>query len=190
MSKQRRKPEVPWNTPMTDEDYIARFKRRCIITENGCWEWQGFCYAFRGMKPGQRGYATASVRNKGWRLHRWMVEVTQRKLLSGEVARHKCDNPPCINPDHLIPGTQKDNIADVIAKGKQQFHPSHYKTCKHGHDYSVHAWVDKYGHRHCKMCSRIRQRISSGWPRELAETAPAVSPGKRVYSAQNRGTSP
>ena len=38
---------------------------------------------------------------------------------SGSVVRHRCDNEACINPDHLIVGTQKENIADCIRKGRK-----------------------------------------------------------------------
>lgn len=38
--------------------------------------------------------------------------------IAGIVIRHTCDNPRCINPDHLIPGTQIDNIADRVLRGR------------------------------------------------------------------------
>jgi hypothetical protein len=171
----------------TDAEYIAKFKANCVITESGCWEWQGHCAHFRGIKPGQRGYAKGSAYGKSIRIHRWMIEATQRKLQPGEVARHKCDNPPCINPDHLHPGTQKDNIRDAIAQGKQQFHPSRYTACKNGHQYTPETlWVDKYGFRHCRTCQRIRQRKAYGWPAQLAESLPPVKPGQIAYSKMNR----
>jgi hypothetical protein len=174
--KTRRKPDVPWNTPMSDADYIARFKSRCVITESGCWEWQGWTCRFRGIKPGQRGYPQASVRNKSVRLHRWMLETMQRPLVKGEVACHKCDNKPCINPDHLFIGTQKDNIRDGMSRGKQQFHPSHYTKCKSGHEFTPeNTWICKNGWRHCKACGRIRLRVASGWPRDEA-AAMAMTP--------------
>lgn len=38
---------------------------------------------------------------------------------AGSVVRHTCDNGLCVNPDHLIVGTQKENIADCIARGRK-----------------------------------------------------------------------
>lgn len=39
--------------------------------------------------------------------------------IDGVVIRHKCDNPPCINPDHLEAGTQADNVSDMIKRGRK-----------------------------------------------------------------------
>jgi hypothetical protein len=41
------------------------------------------------------------------------------EAIKGLVIRHKCDNPPCINPDHLEAGTVADNMADMTARGRR-----------------------------------------------------------------------
>ena len=50
--------------------------------------------------------------------HRAAVIVSGRILPPDKVVMHTCDNPPCINPDHLVIGTQRDNIHDAIRKGR------------------------------------------------------------------------
>jgi hypothetical protein len=44
------------------------------------------------------------------------------KDIEGVVIRHKCDTPACIEPTHLIPGTQQDNIRDMIQRGRRKQH--------------------------------------------------------------------
>jgi hypothetical protein len=52
-------------------------------------------------------------------LHRWVMEQwLGRHLEPHEVVRHTCDNPPCFLFDHLVLGTQQDNIQDMIKKGR------------------------------------------------------------------------
>jgi hypothetical protein len=47
------------------------------------------------------------------------LELVGRKLPRGLHALHHCDNPPCVNPDHLFPGTDMDNYQDSIKKGRR-----------------------------------------------------------------------
>lgn len=51
--------------------------------------------------------------------HRISFERHHRKLLDGEVVMHSCDNPICVNPFHLKAGSQKDNVLDMVAKGRR-----------------------------------------------------------------------
>lgn len=143
----------------SDADYIAHWKSRSSIAECGCWLWQGPCFPAPGIK-GDRGYVTVSYRGKPVRLHRKMLEIKLgRALGTNEKACHSCDTPSCWNPDHLEPGTQKKNIRDGQARGRQQFHPSHYTHCKHGHEYTPeNTWMCKKGYRHCRECMREKGR--------------------------------
>lgn len=67
--------------------------------------------------PTTRGYGY----HHGRRIHRWVMEqALGRRLLPQEVVRHLCDVPACFRYDHLALGTQLDNIADMVAKGRQR----------------------------------------------------------------------
>jgi len=170
---------------LTDEQYAAqwieRVKARCIITESGCWMWQGFCHAFKNMKPGQRGYGSTTYRSKGVHTHRKMLELKLAVTLTPkEHACHTCDNPPCCNPDHLYAADNSQNHQDGAKRGRMQ---GQWKThCKHGHEFTPeNTFKDRRangaGSRHCKTCARIRSRIRLGWTWEEAEAAPLIPAG-------------
>jgi hypothetical protein len=75
-----------------------------------CWEWQGHC------KSG--GYGYVRWRGPQQLAHRVAWELEVGPIPEGLRVLHKCDNPPCVRPDHLFLGTQADNVADMVAKGR------------------------------------------------------------------------
>lgn len=99
------------NRPKPLHDRLwARVQKR----PDGCWEWQGYRDA-RGY--GQIGLGT---RNEGiTSTHRAAWLVTGGEIPEGMVVRHKCDNPPCCNPDHLELGTHQQNSDDKLARKRQ-----------------------------------------------------------------------
>jgi hypothetical protein len=82
-----------------------------INPENGCHEWQLALSV---------GYGTISIKNRSYRAHRiaWSV-YNEREIPEGMVIMHTCDNPKCINPEHLQLGTVADNNLDKKNKGRQ-----------------------------------------------------------------------
>jgi hypothetical protein len=58
------------------------------------------------------------VNSKQKYAHRFAYEITYGALPSRIKVCHKCDNPPCCNPSHLFAGTQKQNLEDMVAKGR------------------------------------------------------------------------
>lgn len=74
-------------------------------------------------------------------------DANQASILPGSVVMHVCDNPRCINPKHLVLGTQRDNMLDKVAKGR---HAEQKKTvCPKGHPLTQNGH-----HRVCKVCKR------------------------------------
>lgn len=88
--------------------------RMRVNRETGCWEWHGYCdpdgYARIMRGPGK---------GKCLLLHRLMFEHRHGALPGGMKVCHHCDNPRCFKPDHLFLGTQGQNVADKMTKGRQ-----------------------------------------------------------------------
>ena len=75
-----------------------------------CWEWRGTI--------GTNGYGEISFGDTKTRPHRVAFEVWNGPIPEGYLVRHKCDNPPCINPAHLELGTDADNSRDKVTRGR------------------------------------------------------------------------
>lgn len=107
-------------TPITDkltgrQLTLAFFMQRVEFELNtGCWLWTG--------KPGAGGYGVIRFGPKCYKAHRvsWSLH-SGLPIPPVEVkVCHKCDTPACVNPNHLWLGSQLDNIADMVAKGRQR----------------------------------------------------------------------
>lgn len=67
----------------------------------------------------RHGYGRVGVKGERVLAHRKAWELSNgRTLHPDEVIMHSCDNPPCVNPAHLSPGSQRDNIDDMHQKGR------------------------------------------------------------------------
>jgi hypothetical protein len=84
--------------------------------------------------------------------YRAVWERANGPIPEGMFVCHRCDNPRCVNVDHLFLGTAFDNNHDMIAKGRQHRAPD---VCPKGHsEFSV----TKRGHRRCQECNRQAAR--------------------------------
>ena len=77
-----------------------------------CWEWQG---STRGVM----GYGQFHLRGRCVQAHRVAYELGHRREPGEQLVRHRCDNPRCCNPAHLELGSYKDNVEDMISRGRR-----------------------------------------------------------------------
>lgn len=96
-------------------DAATRFRLSYEERENGCWQWIGETRKF--------GYGSISYMGRGRLAHRVSWLLAGREIPDGLCVLHKCDNPGCVNPDHLFLGTKAENNQDKIRKGRAR-HPS------------------------------------------------------------------
>jgi len=64
------------------------------------------------------GYPHIMRNNKSFKMARYIWKLYFGEIPEGMSILHKCDTPECINPDHLFLGTQKDNMIDMVEKGR------------------------------------------------------------------------
>jgi len=92
---------------------LERFHEKYVINRaSGCWEWQGAVMGIGyGHLGGERGSGPVIA-------HRFAYEQFRGPIPAGMVVRHSCDNPGCVNPDHLELGTQQENMDDMRRRGR------------------------------------------------------------------------
>ena len=83
---------------------------------SGCWLYISY--------PDRGGYGKIRFNNKHMKAHRVSWIIHNNEIPINKLVLHKCDNPACVNPKHLFIGTQKDNMRDMVLKGRKSLKPT------------------------------------------------------------------
>ena len=104
---------------ITDRDRfwanINKDGKQVPYVEHNCWNWLA-------RKDGY-GYGVIRFNSKSQKAHRVSYIIHNGEIPIGKLVCHKCDNPPCCNPEHLFLGTKKDNALDMESKNRG-YHPT------------------------------------------------------------------
>lgn len=139
--------------PTAPQPPMQRFLAKVAFNpDTGCEEWQA--------AANRQGYGCFGVgHDKLYLAHRWRYEQVHGPLPRGAVVRHTCDNPRCVTLEHLVAGSQADNMRDMQDRGRSK-KGRLSSRCKRGHDMSdayVHTRSDGRVARTCRTCKRMRQ---------------------------------
>lgn len=98
----------------------CRFELNVDRKDTGCWHW-------KKKDVGRMGYGVISIGGKNIPAHRFSYEFYKGKLSNDLFVLHTCDNPICVNPDHLYVGNHQDNMNDMNSRGRGNKNRWHYR---------------------------------------------------------------
>lgn len=111
-------PRVVVGSRVFTPDQIMRFENKFMPEPmSGCWLWFG--------SHNKKGYGSVNLNMVREEAHRVAWRIYRGPIGEGMSVLHRCDNPACVNPDHLFLGTQTDNMRDCSQKGRVKI--PHYR---------------------------------------------------------------
>lgn len=126
---------------MKFDNLPENIKLRIDITES-CWIWTGY--------KQKSGYGQITVNRKSYKAHRLVYSLLVGEIPDGKQLDHLCRVRNCVNPDHLEPVTQAENIR----RGESPWAINSKKThCYKGHELTENNLYIKDGYRLCKICT-------------------------------------
>lgn len=118
----------------------------CVAKTELCWIWTA--------SKNSDGYGGLKLDGKSKKAHRVSWEMHNGPIPPGMHVLHRCDNPPCVRPDHLFLGTHKKNMEDRELKKRHGFAFYNQTHCRKGHELTP----DNIGlkrRKYCIKCKRI-----------------------------------
>lgn len=121
----------------------------------GCWPWKAACLP--------NGYGQVHWNGRSVRAHRAAYAIAIGRVPRGKLVLHKCDNPLCCNPHHLVLGTQAQNIREAFERGRLRpllgLTNAARTHCPAGHPYDGgNLYRRPDGARLCRACRRDTMR--------------------------------
>jgi hypothetical protein len=154
-----KKGQAPWNKGLHNirEPLENRFFKKVNKT-NECWLWTAY--------KNNNGYGVIRENGVNVLAHRLSLTLSGVDLPDDKNALHKCDVPACVNPEHLYVGTQKENIRDLVNRGRHCNQNTRKTHCIHGHEFTDANIIRTKKGRHCRECNRIalrKRKIEKGY---------------------------
>jgi hypothetical protein len=131
-----------WTPEARNEKNLQRLMEKIEIDESTqCWNWTGAINA--------NGYGNFFLDGKYIAAHRASYQIHKGPIPAFNFVLHGCDNPRCINPEHLFVGTQKDNMDDMTNKNRRSQGQPHSVAIKNG-------WTTDVRDKHSKWVKSRR----------------------------------
>ena len=156
-----------WNTSRNLDYQAMKTERQKFwdrvpsgIPKDQCWNWLG------GKSRNGRGQFYISGRMTTATRFMWL-ETHGEMPQADEFVCHSCDNPSCVNPDHLWLGSQSSNMKDAVKKRRlipptlfgTENHNGRKTHCKKGHEFSeANTTILARGGRSCKACNKLSRK--------------------------------
>lgn len=120
----------------------------------------GECWLWTGAKN-NKGYGQIGLPGRGtgsMLAHRYSFLLHYGPIHVSLFICHKCDTPLCVRPDHLFAGTSRDNVRDMVTKGRMAVQQRTH--CPQGHEYTGENLIlsGPREHRRCRTCAIHRNR--------------------------------
>jgi len=145
--------------PIPSLTVAERLARGLVRQPNGCLEWQG--------AKKDSGYGEIAVNSRPVATHRLAWTLANGPIPDGMCVLHKCDNRPCCDVSHHFLGSRADNVADMVAKGRQKKPVA--TQCLRGHPYDeANTYFNPNNNkRQCRACGRAASMAFSKRKRDL-----------------------